>query len=104
MRYYEYDAQGWLVGWYEADAARPSSTQMLPLFPAAHSRWLNGTWTIDATREQQRDAEEVAARTQKQQAIATMKAYNPATATADQVRQTLGAALYLLRSVLSDLR
>jgi len=102
MKFYEYDAQGWLVGWYEAETPRPNSTPILPLFPASQSRWVNGAWTLDPSREQQRDADAATLRTRRQEALALCDAYNPATATAVQVRQTLGAALQLLRRLMSE--
>lgn len=104
MKYYEYDNDGWLVGWYEAETPRPNSTQIPPLFPASQSRWVNGAWTINPTREQQRDVTEQAERTRVNQAITILKAYNPSTATAAEVRTTLGAAILLLKKTVHELR
>ena len=104
MKFYEYDAQGWLVGWYEAETPRPNSTQILPLSPVSQSRWVNGAWTIDPSREQQREADALAERTKRQQAIAILKAYNSNTATAAEVRAAVGAQILLLRDIIREIR
>jgi hypothetical protein len=104
MKYYEYDAQGYLVGWYEAETARPFSTPILPLSPATQSRWVNGAWTLDPSREQQQAADELDARTGRQQAVDLVRAYDPDTATPAQVRSTLGATIFLLKSVILEIR
>lgn len=53
MIYYEYDNDGWLLGWHE-DPQRPSSTSTTyePI-PSIRARWVNGAWTEDASRETQ---------------------------------------------------
>lgn len=50
------------------------------------------------------EADQTDGSTKRQQAIAKCRAYDPATATAVEVRATLGAALVLLRSVLQELK
>lgn len=97
MKYYEYSEDGWLVGWYNAETPRLRSTLIPPLLPASQSRWVNGAWTLDASREQQRDAEEQTERTKRQQAIAALQSYDPATATAADVRLVLAAVIYHLK-------
>lgn len=105
MRYYEYDAQGWLIGGYNAENARPASTPIdFAPIPGIRARWVNGAWTIDTTREQQQAADETAERTRRQQAIAILKAYNPNTATAAEVRAAVGAQNILLREIIHELR
>lgn len=52
----------------------------------------------------QAEADIAAARAARQQAIDVCKAYNRTTATAAEVRNTLGAALYLLREVIREIR
>ncbi len=106
MRFYEYDAQGFLVGSHE-DANRPNSTLVDPsAIPPSRARWDNATstWLEDTTRETQLATDDANERTKLQQAIDTCKAYNPSTATAAEVRATLGAALILLRRVFQELR
>lgn len=66
--FYEYDAQGWLVGWHE-DPVRPLSTSAAPSMPPRQARWNGAAWTSDTSREvsdagaatiQRRDAERAA--------------------------------------------
>lgn len=103
MRYYEYDEQGWLIGWH-GDANRDRSTAQVPPKPAGQARFIEGAWTLDPSREQQREADETAERTKRQQAIAIIKAYNPSTATAAEVRATVGAQNVLLRDIIQELK
>jgi hypothetical protein len=52
MTYYEYDSDGWLVGWH-TDAERSNSTAVsyAPI-PASRARWVSGAWTEDPSRDQ----------------------------------------------------
>lgn len=51
MIYYEYDADGWLVGWHEdAERSNSTATSYDPI-PAVRARWVTGAWTEDASRE-----------------------------------------------------
>lgn len=52
----------------------------------------------------QAEADIAAARAARQQAIATCRAFNSTTATAAEVRAAVGAQMYLLRSVIQELR
>ena len=104
MKFYEYDAEGWLIGWYEAETPRPNSTQILPLSPVSQSRWVNGAWTLDPSREQQREADEQAERTKRQQAIDVLKAFNSNTATLAQTRTAVAAQTLLLRGIIQELQ
>lgn len=104
MRLYEYDSNGWLTGWHE-DADRPNSTATAPDGIAPRrARWNGSAWTEDASRETQEAADATAEKTRLQNAITKCKAYDPTTATAAEVRATLGAALYVLRTVVQELR
>lgn len=104
MKLYEYDNDGWLIGWHE-DTDRPNSTTAAPegLAPR-RARWNGSAWADDASRETQEAVDDQADRTRAQAAIAKCKAYDPATATAADVRTTLGAALHLIRNVVQELR
>lgn len=99
---YEYDAQGWLVGWHE-DAARPNSTAVEPVgILPRRARWDGSAWVSDASRETA-DAEAlVLERARLRAAKQRCREFNPDTATAAEVRATLAAALYLLRESLRE--
>lgn len=104
MKFYEYDINGWLIGWHE-DATRPSSTTVAPDgVPPRRARWNGSAWIEDATRETQDATDGQAERTRRQQAITVLKSYNRDTATATEVRVTLDATIYLLKSIISELR
>jgi hypothetical protein len=104
MRLYEYDSQGFLVGWHE-DANRPSSTTISPVgILGSRAKWNGAAWVEDTSRESQQAADAAAEQTKLQQAIAVCKAYDPATATAAEVRATLGASLFLLRRIMRELQ
>ncbi len=105
MKFYDYNAQGFLVGWYEAPAPRPNSTtvEYSPI-PPNRARWNGSAWTNDPAQEQAQAAAEAAERAKWQQAVGIAKAYNPATATAAEVRTALGATIYLLRQVIQELK
>ena len=51
MKLYEYDNDGWLVGWHE-DVNRPNSTttDYAPI-PPAHARWVDGSWVEDSSKQ-----------------------------------------------------
>lgn len=52
MVFHEYDADGWLVGWYEASWPRPDSTATPPTgLPPARARFVAGAWVEDASRD-----------------------------------------------------
>ena len=104
MIYYEYDQQGFLVGWHE-DANRPSSTSVQPNgVQPSRAKWNGSIWVDDGAREAQQAADAAAEQTKLQQAIAVCKAYDPSTATAAEVRATLGASLFLLRRIMRELQ
>lgn len=95
MKYYEYDARGWLIGWHE-DATRPGSTPIAPIMRPSRARWNGSAWIADQSREDAQVAAEADTRTRRDQAIALLRAYDPATATAADVRQALAAVIRLL--------
>lgn len=49
MILYEYDDDGWLIGWHE-DAVRPQSTDVPPPY-GPRSRWNGTAWISDDSRE-----------------------------------------------------
>lgn len=50
MILYEFDADGWLVGWHD-DPGRPNSTAVAPLdVPPSTARWNGAKWMEDASR------------------------------------------------------
>jgi hypothetical protein len=104
MIFYEYDSQGWYIGWYDATSPRPNSTQLAPSMRPPLARFVGAAWTSDTTRETQQNTTEEADRTKRQQAIDIVKAYNPNTATASEVRVALGATIFLLKSLVQELR
>lgn len=103
MRYYEHDAQGWLIGLYEAASPRPNSTDIAPTMPGVHARWNGSAWTTDTSRETQQTTDEQAARDRLQQAITVLRSYDPATATAADVRVAVGAVIVILRRLYQDI-
>jgi Mlc titration factor MtfA (ptsG expression regulator) len=97
MIYHEYDSDGYLVGWHE-DAARANSTALAPSgIPSSRARWNGTAWFEDLTRETQRQTAEAQETTKLNQAISAIRTYDPATATANEVRQALGAVIAYLR-------
>jgi hypothetical protein len=104
MRWHDYDGEGWYVGWHDAEAPRANCTDVSPTMPHSRARWNGSAWIIDTARELQREQDEQAERNRMQAAVDKCKAYDPATATAAEVRATLGASLYLLRRVIQELR
>ncbi len=98
MKYYEHDEQGWLIGWYDADWSRPNSTSIEPKVAPARARWNGTTWASDGTREAQTISEETAAGTRRAQVLATLQAFNPATASAASVRTTLAALIDFIKA------
>lgn len=104
MRYYEYGADGFLIGSH-VDANRQNSTSIEPVgIPPARTKWNGSAWVDDGAREAQLTADATSEQTKLQQAISTCKAYDPATATAAEVRATLGASLFLLRRIMRELQ
>lgn len=59
MILYEYDINGWLIGWHE-DANRMNSTPTpyAPIHPS-RARFVTGTWVEDASREHAQPAEQM---------------------------------------------
>jgi hypothetical protein len=50
MKYYEYDTEGWLIGWHE-DANRPNSTSIEPTVSPAFARWNGSAWLEDSSMQ-----------------------------------------------------
>lgn len=51
-KYYEYDEDGFLIGWYEAESPRANSTELhYNDIPPARARFVNGAWEDDGSRE-----------------------------------------------------
>lgn len=67
MIIYDYDSNGWLVGWRDAPAVVPSSTatDYRPI-PPGRARWNGSAWVSDLTREQETVAKEAAVRDTRQ--------------------------------------
>jgi len=103
--YYEYEeGGGWLIGTHN-DAQRPHSTTIAPDgIPPNRARWNGTAWVEDQAREVADEADRQQKATALQQAVSICKAYDPATATAAEVRFTLGAALFILRRIVQELR
>jgi len=96
MRFYEYDNDFFLVGWHE-DPSRPNSTTVPPDgIPPRRARWARSAWVEDSSREGADVAAEQTARTRLQQARDVLRAYDPATATAADVRVALAAVILVL--------
>jgi len=93
MKYYEHDAQGWLIGWYDADTPRTNSTPTEPKIAPARARWNGTTWVSDGERETKDATDASAVVTRRAQVLATLRAYDPATATAADVRAALAAVI-----------
>lgn len=104
MRYYEYDAQGWLVGLYDAVSPRPNSTAIAPTMPGVHARWNGSAWTTDTSRETQQTTDEQAARDRLQQAIDILRAYDHTTATAADVRVAVGALIEIVKRIYTEIQ
>jgi hypothetical protein len=95
--FYEYDAQGWLIGWHE-DAGRPSSTPIdFRPIPPAQARWNGTAWISDPSQAQAQDTATQAAATKQQQTLAALRAFDPATATASDVKNVIAAIIAVLR-------
>ena len=102
MKYYEYDSEGFLLGWHE-DPNRPNSTTLEPVgIPPRRAKW-NGVAWEENTFAEDKDVTDLQTEKSKIQ-IAKNKCrnYDPATATATDVKETLAAALYILRGLLKD--
>lgn len=93
MKYYEYDAQGWLIGWHEDDT-RPNSTPLdFHPIPPAHARWDGVQWTDDPSREIAQQAAEDQTRTLGEAARQTLLAFDRNTATAQEMRDAIAALI-----------
>lgn len=105
MIYYEYDANGWLIGWHE-DAIRPRSTPLdFRPTPPRRARFVGGAWTDDPGQEQADAAVANAAeaeRTLRAQAITFLKGLDFDNATAAQTRQACKALWYLMKQLYRD--
>jgi hypothetical protein len=101
---YDIDAEGFLLG-RPTDGRVGAVTVPLPSGIAPHlARWNGSAWSEDTSREARLAAEAEADRQRLRAAFDKCKAYDPATATAADVRVTLGASLYLLSRVIQELR
>lgn len=58
MIFYEYNNDGWLIGWHEDSSRQRSTTLGYPPIPPSRARFVAGAWVDDPTREQKqiRDA------------------------------------------------
>ncbi len=101
-KYYEYDGEGFLVGWHE-DANRPNSTQInfAPIKPA-HARFVNGAWTDDNSRVLARESDQNTERTKIQQAKLFLRNYDPGTAMAADVKQAIKSITILLHDMTKE--
>ena len=102
MKYYEYDAQGFLVGWHE-DGTRPNSSPVEPAGIAANrARWDGSAWASDASREMAEETKRTADAADQLNVKAILDAFDPATATAADVRIALKALIRFARKRLGD--
>lgn len=102
MKFYEYDTEGFLIGWHE-DEARPRSTSVdFRPIPGNHARWNGSAWIADTSRAVARDADATAERTRKQQAIAALRAFNPATATNNDIKQAVGHIVLVIKHLVQE--
>ena len=105
MRYYEHNTEGFLTGWYNADSPRANSTEVAPTgISPARARWDGAAWVDDATQETTHGAARATEATAHAQAVNLCRSYDPATASAAEVRATLGAALRLLKRTMQELK
>lgn len=101
MILYEYDTNGWLVGWHE-DAQRPNSTPLdFRPVPPAQARWNGAAWVADSSRQDAQATTDAADRTVRNQALQLLRNYDPATATAADVKNTLAALIRVFRDSLN---
>lgn len=98
MKYYEYDADGFLVGWYDASVPRVRSTAVEPTVECA--RWNGTAWVRDTSQRDSKEAKDTADALTRQQAIARLSSYDPATATASDVRETLAAVILFIKKTI----
>lgn len=103
-RYYAYDAEGFYVGAFSADAPRPSSTAVAPEIRHSAARWNGMTWILDTTREQELVTQEADERNRRQQAVAILKSFNATTATANETRAAVAALIVVVRDIVHDLK
>lgn len=96
MPLYEYDSEGFFVREHE-DANRPSSTTK-PNYvtPLAAGRFMDGEWVCDRSRQ------DVAEESDRVNAKSILSNYDPATATAAEVRIVLKALIRFIRRHLGD--
>lgn len=102
MIYYDYDANGWLIGWHEGEA-RPNSTPLdyRPI-PPRRARFFNGAWTDDPGQEQA-DAAAVqsaeADRTARERAVQFLRSLDFDNATAAQTKTACKALWALIKAM-----
>jgi len=60
MKYYEYDTEGWFVGWHE-DATRQKWTVIEPTVSPAFARWNGSAWLEDTSMRADEKAARIAA-------------------------------------------
>jgi hypothetical protein len=101
--FYEYDQDGYLVGTYKAEQARPNSTTLdfRPIKPP-EARFVVDRWISDPSKQQQRDTEETQKKTKEQQAKAFLKNYDPDKASNAEVREAVKAILTLLKDIAKE--
>jgi hypothetical protein len=104
MKYYEYDLDGWLIGWYDDDE-RPNSTteDFAPISPR-FARWNGSAWVSDNSKRDAMEQAKITEQTEYEQIIAFLRAYDENTATATEVRVAVGAILTLLQRLIKELK
>ena len=92
MIHYDYDINGWLIGWHDGDT-RPNSTPLpyAPI-PPRRARFVAGAWTDDPGQEQADAAAastEAAERTARQEARAYFRDLDWSKITDPETRKAL---------------
>lgn len=105
MIHYDYDANGWLLGWHDGDP-RPNSTPLdYQPIPPRRARF-NGTYWTDDPAQEQADAAAVQAaeseRTGRAQAVAYLRGLDFDTATQAQLRTACKAMWTLIKVLHRD--
>ncbi len=100
MIFYDYDAQGFYVGWYEG-APRPNSTGVEPAgIQPRYARWNGTAWVSDTSREVAEAAAELQRKQKLQQAKQTLKNFTPGNLT--QANTAIAALILLVAESLRD--
>ena len=98
MKFYEYDINGFLVGWYDEEIQRPNSTAEEPNVKPNLAKWNGSEWVEDTKKESDDLIQDNIIREKKQQENSTLDYFNPKTATLEDVKSTLAALISYLKN------